>query len=371
MALCLWVWLGFGALAAPPKNVVLAVIAADKDQTYALAEGVRQVRDRYNIRKEQLPITRIPANKLTAQDFQRIGFNARSLPVIALMKVSSSQNLEGVLGNPPYIFRNVKQSLLPAQLLLCRWCELAELPIPAELQQVSNVFIPFRIFVLNTGESSAEVEATQRQLAQVKAEAGVSDRELPVLSTTHHDGLLDEEDYTRLGFLSDAFPIVCLVQMSESGNPSKIVGDGILRNSYNPRWSARQIVRLWARFTNRDLPSLPENGDLFSVEEADWSGRPVAGRPARYHCVATNYRYGVGGRFWLQVSGRITTADGTEVAPVPVTDFKVEASDSPATSYPISGEVLTPATPGRYLLHLDVRDKVGSVRTSVSLPLEL
>ena len=363
------------AWAEIPKNVVITVIAADKEQTYALSESVREVRDRYGITLAQLPITRIPSQKLTPQDYKRIGFTASSLPVIALMKVSSSNNLEGVLGDPPYIFRNVKQATLAAQILVCRWSEMSGREVPPDLVNLSNIYQPHRIFVLNTGDTLKQVEATAAQLEQVKGAAGVSDTELPVLSTTYHDGLLGEEEYTRLGFVSDAFPIVCLVQMSESANPSKIVGEGILRWSYNAAWSARQIVRLWARLVNRSLASLPPDGDQFTALGLGWVGGSAhlsAGRAARYQCSLVNFRYGVGGRVWLQSEGRVVTEQGSLVAPLPVVNYRREHSDTTSPmDYPIEAEILAPASPGKYRLELEFRDKLGGSRTDFQLPFEI
>jgi hypothetical protein len=358
-----------------PQSTIIAVIAADKEQTYALSETVAQIRERFQIRKEQLPIARIPSQKLTPQDYKRVGFTPQSLPVIARMKVSSSQNLEGVLGSPPYIFRNVKQATLPAQVLLCRWMEMTHRPLPEELRNIATIYEPHRIFVLNTAETPSQVEEAAREIEKVKAANGVTQRELPVLSTTYHDGLLGEEEYTRLGFVSDAFPIVCLVQMSEAANPSRIVGEGILRWSYNTTWSARQIVRLWARLQRRSLPGLPDDGDRFSLVSSTWASgnsQLPAGRPAPYQCSLTNYRYGVGGRFWLQVSGRIVNTQGVEVSSVPVQDFKQEAASGPVqTTYRVQSEITTPSNPGHYILELEFRDKVGAARTSCSLPFDI
>lgn len=366
-------WTSF-SWAEIPKNVVVAVIAADQEQTLALAQTVKQVRERYNISKEQLPIAYIASQKLTAKDYQRIGFTPQSLPVIALMKISSSQNLEGVLGNPPYIFRNVKQATLAAQVLLCRWSELVDRPIPADLRNVANIFQPYRVFVLNTAETQEQVQATALELQQVKAAAGITDKDLPVLSTTYHDGLLGEEEYTRLGFVSDAFPMVCLVQMSEAANPSKITGEGILRWSYNAAWSARQIVRLWARLVGRSFANLPDDGDKFSVLQSGWLGgqKLPGGKPALFRCEVTNYRYGVGGRIWLQIAGRLVNSQGVEVAPLAISDFKQEASGGPVpTTYTLTSEMVAPSQPGSYFLELEIRDKLGAQKIPLRLPFEV
>lgn len=349
----------------PLKDTVLAVIASDKEATYEIAEVVRQIRESHHLRKDQLPIVRVPATKLSPQDFQRIGFNRQSLPVIALMKVSSSQNLECVLGNPPYIFRNVKQPRLAAQVLLCRWSEMTGRAIPEDLRSLGSLYEPFRVFILNTGETPEQVEATARAIDQVRAAVGVSDHDLPVLSTTYHEGLLGEDEYTRLGFNPDAFPIVCLVQMSESANPSKIVGEGILRWSYNSLWAARQILMLWARYSGKTLNGLEEELNRLSVLRAGWSDGTLT-------CLVTNYRYGVSGRIWLQWAGRIVNEQQQEVAQVAVTDFRREGvvEGRVETESLLQAPLAAPSQPGNYLIELEVRDKLGNAKSLIRVPLK-
>lgn len=342
-----------------PKGLVLTVIAADKDSTYSLAEQVVEVRELYHLHKDQLPVARIPAQKLTAQDCQRIGFKPSALPIIALMKVSSSQNLEGVVGDPPYIFRNVQRAQIPARILVARWCELSGRAVPQDLRTLSDIYRPHRVFALNVGQTEKEVLTGQQEFLQARLQAGLQESDLPLLSTTSRDGLWGEEEFARLGFTPEAFPLMCLVEMSDSGNPSLIPAQAIVRCSYNARWSARHILRLWARLGGRELSTISEESDRLEAEEA-------SARPGRFQCLARNYRYGVGGRMWLQLSGRITNLQGTEEATVPVTDFRKETDPQP--NFNISLE-LPVVKPGKYQLELEIRDKLGGTRKQLTLPL--
>ena len=361
------------AQAAPPTGrMVIAVICEDKDTTFKMADKVKLIRDSNNFSKNHIPIARVPATQLRPEDFQRIGFSRESLPVVALMKVSSSENLEGVWGNPPAIVRNVQAPEVAAQIILCRWAEYASVKLPPGLESVSQIYQPFRIFILNTAKDAETVRKTAEQLAKFKAAERITDKDLPVLSLVYGEGIMTAEDYTRLGFGPDALPAVGLVQMSDCGNPRAIVPDGaLLRWSYSSSFVAREVLRQWAGLKNTSLKTIPASEPM-SLDSLAWvaSGKPAPNQPLKFRYQARNFRFGPGARVWLQQQARLVKADGSEVAnSAGQVDHRWESL--PETNE-ITLESSIPAPPpGKYTLEITTRDKMGKGRVQMTLPLEI
>ena len=365
----------FPSSAAPPtQNMVIAVIADDKESTVKLAEIVRRVRDSNNFIKELIPIARIPATQLKPADFERVGFSKQSLPVVALMKISTSDNLESVWGTPPAIVRNVTQGDVAAQIILCRWAEFASVKLPPALESVAQIYQPFRVFILNTARDPEGLARTAAEIARVKAAERISDKDLPVLSVMFGEGIVTAEDYTRLGFGIDALPAVCLVKMSDCANPSTIAGDtGLLRWSYSSSYVAREVVRQWSRLKGLPLKTIPA-AEPFSVSSPYWVDLPpklVAGQSMKFRYLARNYRFGPEGRVWLQEDTRIVLPDGT---PFPSLGGQ---TNHRWDKFPGDGEitlestVVLPSRPGRYTLEISTRDKLGNAKGLLSIPFDI
>lgn len=347
-----WLFLTFWGWSE--NRVFLAVIGADKESTYQIAEEVRSVRELFGLSKTRLQIARIPVQKLSAEDLKRVGFNQQSLPLLAVLQISSANNLEKVVGSPPLIMRQVEHPRAAAQLLLCRWARQQGVPIPAELTTVEHTFRPGQLAILalsDREEVRQRFEHESKQLLEQEELTG----ELPCYVSSYQDELLTPSDLKRLGFDKDSESVVCLVRMSQACNPSEIVQQSIVRFVGRPRQALELALRGWAAEKGRALkvPSHPAALQLLDCSFPSNAG--LASEPTFGYRVA-GFHYGPKAAGWLQEEIRIYAGGALVREEIRSRRQESLALDADMT---IESSFRAPDRAGVYELELKVRDKFG------------
>lgn len=316
-----------------------------------------------------VPVTALSPAQLQSEDYVRLGFSKDSLPVVALLKVSPEGNWEGVCGSPPAILRKVTNPELAAKIVISRWAQIQNRAVPVSLSRTFKVFQPGKLVVLNVAESAEQRDAFERELGSLTAAEGLSADLLPVLSTDFQQGTLSSADFERLGLGKEALPAVCLMRMSESGNPSSVVGDGVIRYAYFAPRAARELLRQWSRLEQKPLRSLNAEAEMLKLESFAWAEKSAG--TSRFRYTAKNFRCGVAGRVWLQEETRILKADGQPIPQLGAVVNHQQASFSGEPVQTLQSGVTMPASPGQYTLELTVRDKLANQRFSLSIPFQI
>lgn len=359
-------WLALTLSGWCQNRVFLAVIGADKTSTYQIAEEVRSVRELFGLSKSQLQIARIPVQKLSPADLKRVGFNAQSLPVLAVLQISSANNLEKVIGSPPLIVRQVQRPRAAAQALLCRWARQHGSPIPAELIAAEQVFRPGQIAVLALSDSDVTRKRLSEEWAILQGEEELGGR-LPCYVSSYQDEFLPPADLQRLGFGPESETVVCLVKMSEACNPSEIVQQCIVRYVGRPREALQTALRGWAERQGIALKKASARNPVRFLE----CTLPASLSPNVE--VALNYRvdgfqYGPKSTGWLQEEFRLFQNGALIREELRSRRQEGLALDSDMR---VETTLKAPDRPGSYELELKIRDKFGHTTDSRRQPLEV
>lgn len=346
-------------LAAPMSNrVVIMVVMEDPQRLEAVSDLVKNARDENGFSESQIPIVFARATQLTARDYSILGFSRRSLPVIALVRMSSFGNPEKVVGEPPIIMREVHRFEQAAQVIVARWAEFRGLPVPEGLSGPLAMGSPNKVYALIVND---DIEARRKAVAifrELRGRAGLSRSDLPGAAVAAD--FLTPEEYARLGFSAEALPAYLVVQNSSSGNPSLVVDHSLVRNCADPTYGAASMLRSFARANN-----LTMQGQLPSTRFSEGSALVAAARPAGEGQTEVTYSYALVGAFpssagtWVQEQRTVLDSRGQSLP-------EARATTELHGRLERVGTFVLSAPPGTYQLRLFMTDK----RAGTSLTLE-
>lgn len=360
----LWLLLLVPLGAAPLSDrTVIMVVMSDASRLDEVSDLVKQVRDSNGFSESQVPIVFARRDQLTTRDYSILGFSPESLPVIALVKMSSFGNPEKVVGEPPIIMRKIHRYDLAAQVIVARWAQWRGLTVPESLAGPLALGSPEQVYALVVDDDAGRRASGVSQVEQLRARHGLTFADLPAIGVG--SDFLTEQEYARLGFSAEALPAFLVVQNSPAGNPSLVVGRSLVRNCADPVFGATSLFRSFS--AARGLP-LARELPATSFSEAD--ALLVTVRALGPGEVEVGYSYSVQGAFphptgyWIQEQRSVRDPRGDNVAPALATfDMRQPLGSELAVSRTLS---MPTTVSGTYRLRLFLTDK----RSGTSLTLE-
>ncbi|GMU51739.1 MAG: hypothetical protein AMXMBFR33_08850 [Candidatus Xenobia bacterium] len=365
----LWLLLLLPALAAPLSDrTVIMVVMSDATRLDEVSDLVKQVRDSNGFSESQVPIVFARGDQLTKRDYSILGFSPYSLPVIALVKMSSFGNPEKVVGEPPIIMREVHRYDLAAQVIVARWAQWRGLAVPENLAGALALGSPEQVYALVVDDDASRRASGVSQVERLRAQHGLTFADLPAIGVT--SDFLTEQEYARLGFSAEALPAFLVVQNSPAGNPSVVVGRSLVRNCADPMFGAASLFRSFSA-----ARGLPVAANLPATSFSEGSALLITCRPVGPGEVEVEYSYSVQGAFphttgyWIQEQRSVRDPRGDNVAPA-LASFDVR---QPLGSELAVARTLTMPTtvPGTYRLRLFVTDKRSGTSLTLESPFEV
>lgn len=265
-SLILAVLLLTSALAAEEKQAigdrsVVAVLADTVAEAERLSADIVSLRNRLSETKESIPVIFVGVGELKQGEMARLGFSDDALPAFTVLELGEGGDPRRILGDPPALLRNVRDSRWGARMILGRWFELKGRGIPQDCR-IAFDLMPKDWFALAVADDLLSAQDLADQLERLKGLEGIGD-DLPVLALARDSMALPA---SLAGASAPTLALVRCPGWAEVSAPKEgiVVAQGGLADDRR----ALMFLRAWARDRGRPLPVVGERDTTVSVSNA-------------------------------------------------------------------------------------------------------